>query len=55
MRDDTGFEEWSFFGHISVIIGCRILALLRKLDLIKEWSLDELLDNLSKVGAVLVE
>ena len=39
MRDDGGFEAWSFFGHITISIACRILAKLRELDLLKDWSL----------------
>ena len=52
MRDDIGFEAWSFFSHISIMIACRILAILRKLDLLKEYSLEGLLDYLSRIHTV---
>jgi len=54
MRDDHGFEAWSFFGHISILVACRILATLRKLNVSKEWSLEGILDHLSRVNAVQV-
>jgi len=52
MRDDTGFEAWSFIGHISILVACRILAQLRSLKLSKEWSLEGVLDHLSRVQVV---
>jgi transposase len=52
MRDDVGFEAWSFFGHITISIACRILAKLRELDLLKSWSLEAVLDHLSKIHVV---
>jgi transposase len=54
MRDDSGFEAWSFFGHITLSIACRILAKLRELDLLKNWSLEAVLDHLSKIHVVQV-
>jgi transposase len=54
MRDDTGFEAWSFFGHITISIACRILAKLRGLNLLKNWSLEALLDHLSRIHVVQV-
>ena len=52
MQDDAGFEAWSFFGHITVSIACRILARLRQLDMIKDWSLEGLLDHLARIHVV---
>jgi len=52
MHDDTGFEAWSFIGHISLIVACRVLSLLKKKKLSKQWSLSGILDNLSRVHAV---
>jgi transposase len=52
MRDDPGFEAWSFFGHITISIACRILAKLRELDLLKNWSLEAVLDHLSRIHVV---
>jgi len=52
MRDDAGFEAWSFFGHITISIACRIVAKLKELQILKEWSLEALLDHLSRVHVV---
>ena len=52
MRDNPGFEAWSFFGHITIMVACRILSNLRKLKLSKEWSLEGILDHLSRVQVV---
>jgi len=52
MRDDQGFEAWSFFGHITIMVACRILSNLRQLKLSKEWSLEGILDHLSRVQVV---
>jgi transposase len=52
MHDDAGFEAWSFFGHITISIACRILAKLRELNLLKDWSLEALLDHLSRIHVV---
>jgi transposase len=52
MHDDVGFEAWSFFGHITISIACRILAKLKKLDLLKNWSLEAVLDHLSRIHVV---
>jgi hypothetical protein len=54
MRDDSGFEAWSFFGHITISIACRILAKLRELEILKNWSLEALLDHLSRIHVVQV-
>ncbi|MCL2459905.1 MAG: hypothetical protein FWF19_00905 [Euryarchaeota archaeon] len=52
VRDDAGFVAWSFFGHITISIACRILAKQKELDLLKEWSLEALLDHLSRIHVV---
>ena len=52
MQDDAGFEAWSFFAHITVSVACRILAKLRELDLLKDWSLEGLLDHLARIHTV---
>jgi transposase len=52
MRDDAGFEAWSFFGHITISIACRILAKLKELELLKQWSLEALLDHLARIHVV---
>jgi len=52
MRDDVGFEAWSFFSHITISIACRILAKIRELHLLKEWSLEALLEHLSRIHVV---
>ena len=50
--DDAGFEAWSFFDHITISIACQILAKLRELDLLKDWSLETLLDHLSRIHII---
>jgi transposase len=52
MQSDVGFEAWSFFAHITVSIACRILAKLRELDLLKDFSIEGLLDHLSHIHTV---
>jgi transposase len=52
MQDDIGFEAWSFFGHITISVACRILERLRNLDLLKDWSLEGLLDHLARIHTV---
>jgi transposase len=52
MQDDAGFEAWSFFGHLTVSVACRILAKLRGLDLLKDWSLEGLLDHFARIHTV---
>jgi transposase len=54
MQDDAGFEAWSFFAHITISVACKILAKLRELHLIKNWSLEALLDHLSRIHVVQV-
>jgi len=52
MQSDAGFEAWSFFGHIAISVACRILAKLRELNLLKDFSLEGLLDHLSRIHTV---
>ena len=52
MQDDVGFEAWSFFAHITASVACRILAKLRELNLLKDWSLEGLLDHLARIHIV---
>jgi len=52
MQDDAGFEAWSFFGHITISIACRILEKLRSLGLLKDWSIEGLLDHLSRIHSI---
>jgi len=52
MHDDTGFEGWSFIGHITLMAACRLLALLREKKLSSQWSLSGLMDFLARVHAV---
>jgi transposase len=52
MHDDTGFEAWSFIGHVTLMIACRILSHLKEKKLSKQWSLTGLLDHLSRIYAV---
>jgi hypothetical protein len=52
MQDDVGFEAWSFFGHLTVSVACRILAKLRELDLLKDWSLEGVLGHLARIHVV---
>ncbi|MDR2855444.1 MAG: transposase [Methanomicrobiales archaeon] len=52
MQDDTRFEAWTFFGHITISVACRILAKLREKDMRKSWSLEALLDHLSRIHIV---
>jgi len=54
MQDDAGFEAWSFFAHITISVACKILAKLRELNLLKNWSLEALLDHLSRIHVVQV-
>ena len=54
MRDDTGVEAWTFINHISLIMACRTLSLLRKKKMSKNTSLAGLMDMLSNIHAVRV-
>lgn len=54
MRDDPGFEAWTFINHVTLMMACRVLALIRKHDMCKDWSLAGVLDHLSRVHAVQV-
>jgi transposase len=54
MQDDTGFEAWTFINHISLVIACRVLSLIRKKKKSKDISLAGLMDMLSHVHAVSV-
>jgi transposase len=55
MRDDAGFEAWSFFAHITISVACRILAKLREMNMLNKWSLEGLLDHLSRIHIVKIE
>ena len=37
MHNDAGFEAWSFIGHVTLMVACRILALLKEKKMSKEW------------------
>jgi hypothetical protein len=52
MHDDIGFEAWSFIGHITLMVACRILALLKEKKMSKKWSLSGILDHLARIYAV---
>jgi transposase len=52
MHNDTGFEAWSFIGHVTLMVACRILALLKEKKMSKEWSLAGVLDHLARIYAV---
>ena len=52
MQDDAGFEAWSFFGHIIISFACRILATLKEVDLLKNWSLEALFDYLARIHII---
>jgi transposase len=52
MHDDAGFEGWSFIGHVTLMVGCRALSLLKEKKLSKQWSLAGTLDHLSRIYAV---
>ena len=52
MQNDAAFEAWTFFGHITVFVACRILAKLRELDLLKDFSLGGLFDHLARIHLV---
>jgi hypothetical protein len=54
MHDDAGFEAWSFVGHVTLMVACRVLALLKNKKLAKQWSLADVMDHLSRIHAVLV-
>lgn len=54
MQDDTGFEAWTFINHISLIMACRTLSLLRKKKMLKNISLAGLMDMLSNIHTVQV-
>jgi hypothetical protein len=54
MHDDTGFEAWTFINHISLIMACRTLSLIREKKKSKTLSLAGLFDMLSHVHAVRV-
>jgi transposase len=54
MRDDHGFEAWSFINHVTLMIACRVLAVIRTHDKSKDWSLAGVLDHLSRIHAVQV-
>jgi transposase len=52
MRDDPGFEAWTFINHLSLIMACRVLAIIRERKLSKDWSLAGMMDHLSRIHAV---
>jgi hypothetical protein len=52
MHDDAGFEAWSFIGHITLMVACRILSLLKEKKMLQQWSLSGILDHLSRIYAV---
>jgi transposase len=52
MHDDVGFEAWSFIGHVTLMVACRILSLLKEKKLSKQWSLTGILDHISRIYAV---
>jgi transposase len=52
MHDDIGFEAWSFIGHITLMVACRILVLLKEKKMSKKWSLSGILDHLARIYAV---
>ncbi|MDR1495919.1 MAG: transposase [Clostridiales Family XIII bacterium] len=54
MRDDPGFEAWTFINHVTLLMACRVLAVIRGHDMLKDWSLAGVLDHLSRVHAVQV-
>jgi hypothetical protein len=54
MRDDPGFEAWTFINHVTLVMACRILAKIRELNMGKDWSLAGVTDHLSRVHAVRV-
>ena len=41
MQDDEGFNAWSFINHVTLIVACRVLALVRQKKLAKEYSQKE--------------
>jgi transposase len=55
MHDDIGFEAWSFVNHVTLMAACRILTLLRRHKLEKEWSLVGFLDCVSHIHVVRVK
>ena len=52
MQNDAAFEAWSFFGHITISVACRILAKLRELNMLKDFSLEGLLDHIARIHTV---
>lgn len=54
MQDDSGFEAWTFINHVTLMIACRVLAVIRAKKMSKDWSLAGVLDHLSRVHAVQV-
>ena len=54
MHDDPGFEAWTFINHVSLIMACRVLAMIREKKMSKDWSLAGMMDHLSRIHAVQV-
>jgi transposase len=52
MRDDPGFEAWSFINHVTLIAASRVFSKIRAADISKDWSLTGVMDHLSRVHKV---
>ena len=52
MQDDPGFEAWTFVNHVTLLLACRVLAVIREHGMAKDWSLAGVMDHLSRVHAV---
>jgi hypothetical protein len=52
MQDDPGFEGWTFINHLSLLMACRVLSMIREKKMAKDWSLAGMMDHLSRIYAV---
>jgi hypothetical protein len=52
MQDAPGFEAWTFINHLTLMMACRVLSMIRAKKLAKDWSLAGVMDHLSKIQAV---
>jgi len=54
MQSDVAFEAWSFINHISLILSYRLLDILKSKDMLKKYSLSDVLSLLSLVRKIYI-
>ena len=55
MHDDLSLEGWCFLNHISLMFSYRIYAALKSADLIKKFSVNDVLDSFSAACKISVD